>query len=99
MEYLGELLGDSGRLLGASQGPLRGFWEPLGDFLDNALTFAEISGHRPLRQDVFVRNLSDMASWLQILTSGIFRHVWLVVPYVNQQVFEQSNLRQLLDTL
>ena len=40
-----------------------------------------------------------MASWLQILTSGIFRHVWLVVPYVNQQVFEQSNLRQLLDTL
>ena len=71
---------------------------PPGDLLDCALTCADSAGQRLLQQDGFVRNLADMAGWLQSLTSGIFRHVWLVVPYVNRQAFEESNLRGLLDT-
>ena len=71
---------------------------PPGDLLDCALTCADSADQRLLHRGGFVRNLADMAGWLQGLTSGIFRHVWLVVPYVNQQAFEESKLRGLLYT-
>ena len=71
---------------------------PPGDLLDKALARADSTGQQLLHQDGFVSSLADMAAWLQTLTSGIFRHVWLVVPYMNRQTFAESNLRALLDT-